>query len=153
MGYQKSEPVLLLIVSTTCNLHCKTLLNNWETIKNNFKAIYPNLRFVEIYTQSHFSKDPPGLARFIKWFPMLFLIPGKVWDTQIFSDDACLIGINGKFSKEITNLGSIQILNVIWKQYENNYFPNVTNKYNTQVIENYSIWLRDSLNNPEFKAI
>lgn len=84
-----SEPVLVLIKSPTCG-HCRRLEENWPGIREAIKAKYPNLRHFSITVKGNMGDIdlniyPRGISRYTRWYPMLVLIAGPVWDQAMRS--------------------------------------------------------------------
>ena len=90
---EKSNPVLVYYSSDTCP-HCTKFDALWsdddgdvsdETIIGKAKRLYPGLRFFHARSTNgtgtlNPNKGPRALEVFAKWFPMLLVVPGDIWN-------------------------------------------------------------------------
>jgi len=139
-----SEPVVLLYKSDMCH-HSKQLMHMWDDIITEIKSVYPKLRFHVLTSSNNSGKfdenvAPKSLIKYAKWFPMILLVPGKVWDEGMSN----LGPENGIEIKE-----GVQIMNGVWKGDDFKY----EQKYNNKRVGDYMEWIKDGLNNEEFKRV
>lgn len=145
------EPVVVFYKSKTCG-HCKRLEAKWgketdtdnSTVLGAMKKVYPKIRtFVVSSNDSRGAFDenvvPSDLRRWGKWYPMILLVPGRVWDNAMAT-------LGPKNSATIVD--GVQIFN---GTKGNNGELTYVQKYNTQQPEDFAKWLVDSMNNEEFK--
>jgi hypothetical protein len=139
-----SEPVVVLYKSNGCT-HCKNLMNIWGDVTAALKSVHPKLRFFVLTSEDNTGKfdenvAPKSLIKYGKWFPMIFLVPGKVWD-------AAMSNLGPKNPIEIKE--GVQVMNAAWDKDDIKYIQ----KYNISKPEEFTRWLKDSLENEEFKRV
>lgn len=147
-----SEPVLVLYKSNTCP-YCNTLFNMWETppkdesdsIVSALKKVYPKLRFFVLTAKDNTGKfdentAPKDLLRYGKWFPTILLIPGKLWDTAMSK-----LGPKN----DINLIDGVQVMNSHWVNEKLDY----KQKYDVKKPSEFARWLKDSLENEDFKKV
>lgn len=148
------EPTVVLYKSNMCG-HCTALTNIWdtqsgqpqntETVTSALKKVYPKLRFHIVtardntgrFDENHAPKD---LIRYGKWYPMILLIPGRTWD-------AAMSKLGPK--NDVQLFEGIQVMNGIWEGKELKY----AQKYDIRKPTEFARWLRDALDNEEFKRV
>ena len=146
------EPTLVLYKSNMCR-HCTALSNIWDTPPNKdedsvlsaLKKVYPKLRFYVLTAKDNTGKfdentAPKDLIRYGKWYPMILLIPGRTWDTAMSK-----LGPKN----DIQLVEGVQIMNGIWEGNELKYVQ----KYDIRKPTEFAKWLKESLENEEFKRI
>ena len=84
-----SGPVVVFYKSNTCT-DCASLSNIWNNVVNSLKKINSKIRFFIVSDTDHKS-EPKDLVRYKKWFPMILLIPGNLWDHAMLDGDVELI--------------------------------------------------------------
>lgn len=147
-----SEPTLVLYKSAQCH-YCNTLTAIWDTPKSKdedsistvLKKVYPKLRFFTLTAKDNSGKfdentAPKDLSRYSKWFPMILLVPGKVWDEAMSK-------LGPKNDAKI--IDGVQIMN---GHFENN-GPKYSQKYDIRKPADFGKWLEEALNNDEFKRV
>jgi hypothetical protein len=139
-----SEPVVVLYKSSACG-HCRNLTNIWDDVTAALKSVNPKLRFYVLTSNDNTGKfdenaAPKSLIKYGKWFPMILLVPGKVWD-------AAMANLGPKNPIEIKE--GVQIMNGVWDKNDLKYAQN----YDIRKPAEFSRWLKDSLENEEFKRI
>ena len=145
------EPIVVLYKSKTCG-HCKTLEAKWgkdsdtdnSTVIGAMKKVYPKIRtFVVSANDSRGAFDentvPTDLSRWAKWFPMILLVPGRIWDNAMSK-------LGPKNSASI--IDGVQVFNGTRESTGNLTY---VQKYNVRQPEEFGRWLTDSLANEEFK--
>ena len=151
-----SAPVVVFYKSNKCG-HCATLSAIWDTNKNGdsitqvLRKINPNIRFAVITAKEmngifDTNVAPVDVIRYANWFPMVLLVPGKVWDNAMQ---------NLGPKNEATVKDGVQIFNGRWEDdtvnaYNRYNFTN-TGKYRMLVPSEFGRWYTDSLENPDFK--
>jgi len=147
-----TEPVIVLYKSNQCR-HCISLSEIWDkppadgsdSVVDTLKKVYPKLRFFVLTSKDNTGKfdentAPKDLKRYGKWYPMILLIPGKIWDLAMSKlgpkSDALLID-------------GVQIMNGILKNGQ----PELFQKYDTRKVTEFSKWLKEALENEDFKKI
>lgn len=138
------EPVVVFYKSVSCS-HCRNLTNIWPEVTTALKSVYPNLRFFVLTANDNSGKfdeniAPKNMIKFAKWFPMVILIPGKVWDLAMSN-------LGPKNNIEIKE--GVQIMNAIWDKDEIKY----SQKYDLRKPAAFKQWIKDSLDNEEFKRV
>ena len=146
------EPIVILYKSNGCR-HCTALSDIWDTPPNRgedsvvmaMKKVYPKLRvFVVTATDNSGKFDeniaPKGLTKYNKWFPMILLIPGNLWDTAMSK-------LGPKNDVLLTD--GVQILNATLKNDNLDYVQ----KYDIRKPEQFGKWLTEALDNESFKAV
>lgn len=148
---ENSEPVVIYIKSVDCGF-CTSLSKIWDTptkdtdsVVGEIKKVHPKMRFVSVTIErGKYSVDenlyPKDLSRFIKWYPMILLVPGPVWNEAMSK-----LG-----PKSEVKLGSgVQVMN---GQVENGELKNQpATKYNSRKPAEFGRWVKDSMNSLEFK--
>lgn len=139
-----SEPTLVLYKSSMCR-HCQNLTNIWDSVKVALTGVYPKLRFYELTAKDNSGKfdeniHPKDLSRYSRWFPMILLVPGKTWD-------AAMSNLGPRNPIEIKD--GVQMMNAKWEGNDIKY----DQKYNIQNPADFAKWLREGLNNPDFKRV
>lgn len=147
---ETSEPTLVLYKSAMCK-HCTALSNIWDkapnkdddSVTDTLKKVYPKLRFYVITAKDNTGKfdentAPKDLMRYSKWFPMILLIPGKLWDSAMSK-------LGPKNPVELVD--GVQIMNGFWDKNDLKY----QQKYDIRKPSEFARWLKDSLENEDFK--
>jgi hypothetical protein len=142
-----SDPVLVTYTSLTCP-HCSKLKAIWDKdVLPALKEAQPSLRFVTVTARNNtgvFNENifPKKIIDYAHWFPMIFLVPGHVWDTAMktMNSDAPtdvkegVVIMNG-----LRAPGSLKI------QY--------VQKYNILKSSDHVKWIKEALENEEFKKV
>lgn len=141
-----SEPVIVLYESNTCP-HCKKLGAIWENVKTELKRVHYNIRFASVMARDNsgvFDENlaPKDMIRFAKWFPMILLVPGRLWDTAMSH-------LGPKNTDQLRD--GVQIMNGTWVHENGIDEVRYAAKYDIRKVEDFGKWLRESLENPEFK--
>lgn len=144
------EPVIVLYKSATCP-HCNTLTRIWDTppdkdsdsVTGALRKVYPKLRFYVVTAKSNDGKfdeniAPKDLIRYGKWFPMILLIPGRLWDEAMAK-------LGPKNNVELIN--GVQTMNAKWVGSKLEY----VNKYDIKKPSDFTLWIKDALENEDFK--
>lgn len=144
------EPTVVLYKSGACR-HCTALANIWDTPPNKdedsvtgaMKKINPKLRFYVLTAKDNTGKfdentAPKDLIRYGKWYPMVLLVPGKMWDNAMSK-----LGPKN----DVQLVEGVQIMNGMWEGGELKYVQ----KYDIRKPAEFSRWLRDSMENEDFK--
>lgn len=139
-----SEPVLVLYKSETC-FHCTKLTSIWPSVTAAVAKEFPKMRVFVISAkdqQGKFDENvaPKDLIRYGKWFPMLLLVPGRLWDRAMSN----LGPTNSVQLKE-----GVQVMNGYWDNNELKFQPN----YDTRTPDAFVNWLKSALENEEFKRV
>lgn len=134
-----SDPVLVLYKSDQCG-HCRTLFARWENIKNVVRNINPKIRFFTLSAVDNSGKfdvnsAPKDLIRYNKWFPMILLVPGKLWDTAFQ---------NLGPGNNVELVDGVQVFNSEKGQIK---YKKIYNMADNNEIGR---WVKDSLSDPEF---
>lgn len=139
-----SAPVLMLITSKTSRL-CSSLNEMWypsiyarkgESILCKLTERYSGLRFVNQVLENP-ELYPLGVRSYSRWFPMIVLIPGPLWDHAMLYPELDIELIDG-----------VRVMNGIWQGNKWGYIPN----YDIQRVDEFVRWFADSLNNSDFIA-
>lgn len=140
------EPTLVLYKSSMCKF-CQHLTNIWDSVKIALTGVYPKLRFYEVTAKDNsgrFDENtvPKDLIRYGRWYPMILLVPGKIWDAAMAN-----IGLGSKNPVEIRD--GVQVMNskLVGGTFE------YDQKYDIRNPSEFARWLRESLNNPDFKRV
>lgn len=146
------EPTLVLFKSTICR-HCTALTNIWDTPPNKdedsvssaLKKVYPKLRFFTLTAKDNtgtFDENaaPKDLIRYGKWFPMILLIPGPLWNQAMSK-------LGPKNDVKLTD--GVQIMNGKLNGETLEYVQN----YDIRKPADFSRWLQDALANEDFKRV
>lgn len=141
-----SEPIVILYKSKTCS-HCTNLTNIWDDVTAALKSVYPKIRFYVLTCNDKtgaFNENiaPKSLIKYAKWFPMIFLVPGKIWDIA-------MANLGPKNPIEIKE--GVQIMNAEWDDSKDDfrYAP----KYDIRKPGEFARWLRVALENEDFKRV
>jgi hypothetical protein len=137
-----SDPVLVMYRETRCST-CKSMEPIWETdLKPAILKEYPQLRVVTIVSENWLGKFdesiyPKQLKEYARWFPMVLLIPGPVWDQAIQT-------MNSETPSDL-KIG-VQIMNAVRD-------PDIkhASRYNITQISDYLKWIKEALDQPDFK--
>jgi hypothetical protein len=146
------EPIVVLYKAATCGA-CTRLSAIWDTpadkggdsVVSAMKKVYPALRIFVIACKDMSGKfdentAPRDMARFVRWFPMVFLIPGNVWD-------AAMAQLGPKNDVRIQD--GVQIMNAVW----NGKTVDSAHKYNPTQPAEFARWLRDAMATEDFRKI
>lgn len=146
------EATVVLYKSSVCR-HCTALSNIWDTPPNKdedsvttaIKKVYPNVRFYVLTAKDNTGKfdentAPKDLLRYGKWYPMILLIPGRMWD-------AAMSKLGPK--NDVQLVEGVQIMNGMWEAGELKYVQ----KYDIRKPAEFGRWIRDALENDDFKRI
>ena len=144
------EPIVVLYKSKMCR-HCTSLANIWETnadgdsVTSVLKKVNPKLRFATVTANDNTGKFdentyPKDLSRFSKWFPMVLLIPGPLWNQAMSK-----LGPKN----DVKFFDGVQILNGNWHGETFDYVQ----KYDIRKPGDFGDWLRESMNNDNFKRV
>lgn len=142
------EPVVVLYKSSMCR-HCTALVNIWDTNKDGesvttaLKKAYPKLRFFTVTAKDNSGKfdentTPKDLIRFGKWYPMILLIPGPLWNNAMSK-----LGPKN----DVQLIDGVQIMNGKWNGETIDYVQ----KYDIRKPTDFTKWLQESLENEAFK--
>jgi len=163
-----STPVLVLFTSNS--MCCKNLIDIWypppagrlpkeECFLHRLAKIYPDLRFVNISCDTqglgYSEQYPLAMSYYIRWFPMILLVPGPMWDHAMLYPESDIELIDG-----------VQIFNGIWEDKPfyamNSYMglgPDIDHKilmyrpkYDIRKVDDFMQWFTESVNNPGFIA-
>jgi len=148
-----SEPVVVLYKSNMCR-HCTSLTNIWgfndikdndDTVTAHLRKVHPKIRTHVVTANNNSGKfdeniAPKDLKRYGKWFPMILLVPGKLWDSAMSK-----LGPKN----DVQLIDGVQIMNGILV----NDSPDYVQKYDIRKPAEFARWLRDSMDNPDFKRI
>lgn len=150
MPSSNPEPTVVLYKSNQCR-HCKALSNIWDKAPNKnedsvtaaLKKIYPNIRFYIVTADDNSGKFDPNTAptdlhRYSKWFPMILLVPGPVWDKAMEK-------LGPKNTAKLVD--GVQIMN---GSSENGNIKYVQ-KYDIRKPADFGKWLKESLEKEDFK--
>ena len=144
-----SEPVVVFYKSKNCE-PCKDLSNIWDSSPNKdkdsvvstLKKVNQKLRIYTITAANISGKfddkiAPPDLIRYAKWFPMILLIPGRLWDAAMPKTGE---------KNDVKLIKGVQILNGKWIN------DVLTRKqiYDIKIPSEFSRWLKDCLLNEDF---
>jgi hypothetical protein len=134
-----SHPVVVMYGARTCT-HWQKLKPIWETdIKSALSKEYPDLRLVTVVADNcsgSFDETiyPKQLKEYARWFPMVLLVPGPVWDTAVQT-------MNSEHPSPLKD--GVQIMNGIQKQH-----IEYVQTYNIYEVTHYIKWLKQALENP-----
>lgn len=145
-----SEPTLVLYKSSVCR-HCTALANIWDTPPNKdedsvtgaLKKVNPKLRFYVLTAKDNTGKfdeniAPKDLIRYGKWYPMILLVPGRMWDNAMSK-----LGPKN----DVSLVEGVQIMNGTWDGKELKYVQ----KYDIRKPAEFARWLRDAMDNEDFQ--
>lgn len=147
-----SEPILVLYKSALCR-HCTALSAIWDTPPNKdedsvttaLKKVYPKLRFFVVTSKDNtgiFDENtvPKDLIRYSMWFPMILLIPGKLWDEAMSK-----LGPKN----EVKLVDGVQIMNGRFEGDSVKYIQ----EHDIRKPVQFGKWLEKALNNEDFKRV
>jgi len=152
-----SEPIVILYKSLACS-HCTKLTEIWDksaskdkdSVVSAMKKVYPRLR-VHVVSVKDMSGSfdenvvPKDLIRYRYWFPMILLVPGRIWDNA-------MANLGPKNEAKIRD--GVQIMNGAWglgpKGEEK---INHDGKYNPIDPAEFARWLKDAMQKDDFKAV
>lgn len=145
-----AEPTLVLYKSNMCR-HCNALSAIWDTPPNKdedsvssaLKKVYPKLRFYVVTAKDNTGKfdentAPKDLIRYGKWFPMILLVPGRLWDEAMSK-----LGPKN----DVKLIEGVQLMN---GRLENG-DPKYVQEYDIRKPAEFGRWLEKALNNEDFK--
>lgn len=140
------EPTLVFYKSTVCR-HCQNLTNIWNDVTVAIKKSYPKLRFSIVTANDNSGKFdensiPKDLIRYAKWFPMILLIPGRLWDYA-------MANLGPKNNVEIKD--GVQVMNAIIDK--NTDKMSYVQKYDIRKPDDFVNWLREAFDNEDFKRV
>lgn len=146
------EATVVLYKSSACR-HCTALSNIWDTPPNKdedsvttaIKKVYPKVRFYVLTAKDNTGKfdentAPKDLIRYGKWYPMILLVPGRMWD-------AAMSKLGPK--NDVQLVEGVQIMNGMWEGNELKYVQ----KYDIRKPAEFGRWIRDALENEGFKRV
>lgn len=140
-----SEPIVVFYKSNECS-HCTALTNIWSQVQTEIRKVKPNIRFFTLTAKDMggaFDEKiaPKDMIRYSRWFPMILLIPGKLWD----------MAMNNISSKEqtIQLTEGVQIMNGKMEKGQIQY----EGKYNIRQPSEFKRWIEDSFKNPDFERV
>lgn len=147
-----AEPILVLYKSSMCR-HCSSLSAIWDTPPNKdedsvssaLKKVYPKLRFYVVTAKDNTGKfdentAPKDLIRYGKWFPMILLVPGRLWDEAMSK-----LGPKN----DVKLVDGVQIMN----GKLDNGVPKYVQEYDIRRPSEFGRWLEKALNDDEFKKV
>lgn len=147
-----TEPVIVFFKSKQCG-HCITLEKIWasppskdkDSVITAVQKVYPKIRFDSVTAKDNGGEfdvnvSPKGMEFYRKWFPMIILVPGKLWD-------AAKSKLGPLNDQKI--IDGVQIMNGKWlgDTYEHDY------KYDIRDPSKFGEWLKVSLENEDFKRV
>lgn len=145
-----SEPVVVLYKSTACR-HCSALSAIWDSPPSKdedsvvaaLKKINPKIRIFIVTAKDNTGKfdentAPKDLIRYGKWFPMILLVPGRLWDTAMSK-------LGPKNDTRLVE--GVQIMNGNWDGDTLKYSQN----YDIRKPSEFGRWLKEVSANDEFK--
>jgi hypothetical protein len=146
------EPIVVLYKSNGCR-HCDALTRIWDSppgrgedsVVMALKKVYPKIRLFVVTAADNngrFDENiaPKGLLKYMKWFPMILLVPGNLWDTAMSK-----LGP----TNDVQLIDGVQIFNAVWKSGALEY----TNLYDGRTPSEFGKWLTVALENPDFKRV
>lgn len=140
-----SDPVLLFYGTESCP-HCVKLAQIWgevatgpHTVKKLVNKAFPNVRVQNIIIKSNMdeSKYPAGLKQFVRWVPMIMLIPGRLWDQAMSNLNSV---------PPVSLIEGTQVMNAIWK---NGSLERV-NEFDQTKADSIVAWVKRALADPNF---
>ncbi len=145
---ESTEPVVVLYKSEACG-HCKTLWNIWnqsnngESVTSELKKVYPKIRIFVATSKEMTGKFdeniyPKGLYIHKNWFPKIILVPGKLWNEAMSK-----LGP----TNDVKLINGVQVMN--GQRVGDTFKP--INMYNIFKPSEFSRWLKDAMQNDEFK--
>jgi hypothetical protein len=117
----------------------------WDKVAKAMTEAHSGLRFYVLTIDNNHgffdrNKVPSGLELYIRWYPMLLCIPGPLWDKAMRE-------VGTKTPVSLKN-GS-KIYNGAWMRDD----LEMTSKYDRNNISDYTRWIRDCVEDDEFKSI
>jgi hypothetical protein len=147
-----SDATVVLYKSSLCR-HCTSLSNIWDkppskdedSVTAAIRKIYPNVRFYVLTAKDNTGKfdentAPKDLIRYGKWYPMILLVPGKIWNNAMSK-------LGPKTDAQIVD--GVQIMNGIMENGELKYVQ----KYDIRKPSEFARWIKDCLENEDFKRV
>lgn len=150
--FSSTEPVVVFYKSLQCR-HCTSVSDIWNTPANKnedsivtaLKKVHPNIRtFIVtatdnsgVFNENEFPKD---LIRYSRWFPMILLIPGPIWNEAMSK-----LGPNNN----VQLLDGVQVMNAKWNNNTFDHSP----QYDIHKSSEFARWLKEALNNENFKKV
>lgn len=139
-----TDPVILLIKSIQCPA-CHRLAKKWDESVSAMKEVQPSFRVVEVICVDNRglfdeTKYPKSLSKFTRWFPMVLLIPGRIWDNAMSNLNTPLGMSDG-----------IQVMGGKWDEKLNTFEPEKQMVYDIGVPSHFAKWLAISIQNETFK--
>lgn len=136
-----SEPVVVFYKSITCK-HCTNLTAIWDKVVAAMKNVTP-IRTFTVTTKSNgpfdFKTAPKDLLTYARWFPMILLVPGRLWDEAMQN-----LGPDNPIGLR----DGVKIFN--GKMVDG--IPILDYKYKV-VPEDFANWLRKCLEDEDFKRV
>jgi len=149
-----SEPIIVFYKSEKCG-YCTSLSKIWDKPESNsgksivsaIKEKYPNMRFFTVQCKEMDGKFdentiPKDLLRYGKWFPMILLIPGNLWDRAMSK-----LGPNN----DVKLFDGIQIMNALWKDNGKDLELKYEHKYDIRNPLEFVKWIDNSYQNENFR--
>lgn len=146
------EPVVVFYKSKTCG-HCVSLSSIWndppshneDSVVTAMRKAHPKIRFFIVTANDNSGKfdensAPKDIIRYAKWFPMVLLVPGRLWD-----DAMSKIGTDKQGLLE----EGVQIMNGTKSRGKIEY----SQMYNMRKPSDFARWLKDSMQEEEFKKV
>ncbi|MEO6066739.1 MAG: hypothetical protein ABIQ41_02015 [Gemmatimonadales bacterium] len=146
------EPIVVLYKSQQCG-HCNKLAAIWDTNPNKdedsvttaMKKIYPKIRFFTITAKDNGGKfdentAPKDFIRYGKWFPMIVLVPGKLWDEAMSK-----LGPKN----DVKLVDGIQVMNAKVEDGS----PKYVQEYDVRKPVEFGRWLEKAISNEDFKRV
>jgi hypothetical protein len=150
-----SEPIVVFYKSKKCR-HCSTLSGMWDTpskdedsVTGSIRKVHPNMRFFTVTADENngiFDEKsaPKDLIRYSRWFPMILLVPGKLWDQAMSK-----LGPKN----DVQLVDGVQIINGSWVKNDKSGKDEIVYKqqYDVRKASEFGRWVKDALENEEFK--
>lgn len=142
-----NEPVIVLYKHAQCG-HCIRLNDMWDEIKAHIRLSYPAIRFAEVTgtgKDGNFdtNKYPIKLNQYNRWYPMILLVPGRIWNEAMKQ-------LGPKNPVDIVE--GVKIMNG-FRHDTNGIQPLPVPKYHIFDKTKYIDWIKEVYNDPEFKAV
>lgn len=154
MSAQKEEPVIVLYKSATCGA-CIRLSQIWDRVVNAIKQQYPSIRFFTVTSPDlsgkfDFNTAPKDIFRFHEWFPIIFIVPGNLWNAAMAN-----LGPNNpiEFIDGIRIFNGVMKSEVMKRGTLHRNIPTFVKTYNDYDIQHYINWVNDSLKDPDFVRV
>ncbi len=138
-----SEPVVVVIKAKGCG-HCTRLEGLWPEVEKALRQVYPRLRFYFVNMSRMdaplASEHPRGLMKYMRGFPTILLVPGRLWD----------VAMNNLHAITPVELRTgVQIMNgEIGDQVR---MDQTTYKYDTTQPSRFGDWLLAAMNEETFR--